>query len=86
MAAARHKGVFKGGGGVRGLRPIVSRLQKNLKFKGGGLGGSTPPPPPEIFRFVLKSEGKEWKEKEKRDVGGGLPVYISFELRNFQGG
>ena len=28
-------------------------------FKGGVQGVQTPPPPPEIFRFFLKSEGKE---------------------------
>ena len=39
-------------------------------FKGGGSGGSNPPP--EIFRFFLKSEGKEIERKrKKRDVGGG---------------
>ena len=31
----------------------------------GGLGGSTPPPPNSIFRFSLKSEGKEVGKKGK---------------------
>ena len=40
-------------------------------FKGGGFRGFKPPPP-EIFRFFLKSEGKEIESKrKKRDVGGG---------------
>ena len=57
------------------------------------------PTPPEIFRFFLKSEGKEIEEK--RNVGGGgLPLniflgliffrvglrYFQGGLRNFQGG
>ena len=41
-------------------------------FKGGGgSGGSNPPPPPEIFRFFLKSEGKEIERKRKKGCWGG---------------
>ena len=41
-------------------------------FKGGVQGVQTPPPP-EIFRFILKSEGKEIaRKRKKRDVGGGV--------------
>ena len=42
-------------------------------FKGGGSGGSNPSP--EIFRFFLKSEGKEVerkREKNEKRWGGGL--------------
>ena len=40
-------------------------------FKGGGSGGSNPP---KIFRFFLKSEGKEIERKRKKGmfVGGGV--------------
>ena len=65
-----------------GLRPRVYYTLTN--FRGGGQGPLGPPPPqyangfrgfnppPEIFRFFLKSEGKEIERKRKnRDVGGG---------------
>ena len=63
-------------------------------FKGGVQGVQTPP---EIFRFFLKSEGKEIERKrKKRDVGGGgggLPlniflglIFFRAGLRYFQGG
>ena len=62
-------------------------------FKGGVQGVQTPP---EIFRFFLKSEGKEIERKrKKRDVGGGggLPlniflglIFFRVGLRYFQGG
>ena len=59
------------------------------------LRGGVQTPPPKIFRFFLKSEGKEIERKrKKRDVGGGgLPLNIFLELiffrvglRYFQGG
>ena len=51
---------FKGGGGGKGV------------FKGGFRGFK---PPPEIFRFFLKSEGKEIERKRKKRMwgGGGVP-------------
>ena len=61
-------------------------------FKGEVQGVQTPP---EIFRFFLKSEGKEIERKrKKRDVGGGgIPVniflgliFFRVGLRYFQGG
>ena len=39
-------------------------------FKGGIQGVQTPPPP-KIFRFFLKSEGKEIKRKRKKGCWGG---------------
>ena len=44
----------------------------------GGVQGVQPPPPPEIFRFFLKSEGKEIERKRKKEMlrGGGLPLNI----------
>ena len=61
----------------------------------GGSGGSNPPP--EIFRFFLKSEGKEIERKrKKRHVGGGggvvhLNIFLGLiffrvGLRYFHGG
>ena len=47
---------------------------------GGGSGGSNPP---EIFRFFLKSEGKEIERKRKKEMlggGGGLPLNIFLGL------
>ena len=38
-------------------------------FKGGFRGFK--PPPPEIFRFFLKSEGKEIERKRKKGMLGG---------------
>ena len=35
-------------------------------FKGGGGSGGLNTPPPEIFRFFLKSEGKEVERKGKK--------------------
>ena len=55
---------YKGGGG--GYPPLKLSSYKDV-FKGGS-GGLIRPPPPEIFRFFLKSEGKE-VEKIKRDGG-----------------
>ena len=47
---------------------MLSVVAKGV-FKGGVQGVRTPP---EIFRFFLKSEGKEIERKrKKRDVGGG---------------
>ena len=48
------------------------RVELKGVFKGGVQGVQTPPP--EIFRFFLKSEGKEIERKRKkmkRDRGGG---------------
>ena len=46
----------------------MCQLNKDIEqgriFK--GVGGSIPPPPPSIFRFSLKSEGKEVKKEEKK--------------------
>ena len=56
-------------------------------FKGGGVQGVQTLP--EIFRFFLKSEGKEIERKrKKRDVGGGggLRNFRGGGLRNFRGG
>ena len=59
------------------------------------IDGMNAPPPPEIFRFFLKSEGKEIERKRKNKGcwGGGLPLNIFLELiffrvrlRYFQGG
>ena len=50
-------------------------------FKGGGFRGFKPPPPPEIFRFFLKSEGKEIERKRKKGMlggGGGVILLIYF--------
>ena len=67
-------------------------------FKGvfkGGVQGVQTPPPPEIFRFFLKSEGKEIERKRKKGMlgGGGLPlniflglIFFRVGLRYFQGG
>ena len=50
-------------------------------FKGGVQGVRTPP---EIFRFFLKSEGKEIESKRKKGMlgvgGGGLPLNIFLGL------
>ena len=63
-------------------------------FKGGGGGSGSSNPPPEIFRFILKSEGKEIgsKKKKGRWGRGGLPLNIFLGLicfrvglRNFRG-
>ena len=49
----------------------MCQLKKDIEqgriYKRRGSGGSTPtpPPPPSIFRFSLKSEGKEVEKKEK---------------------
>ena len=67
-------------------------------FKGGVQGVQTPP---EIFRFFLKSEGKEIERKRKKGMlgGGGLALniflgliffrvglrYFQGELRNYRG-
>ena len=49
--------------------PDVIGCDKGV-FKGGGASGGSNPP--EIFRFFLKSEGKEIERKrKKRDVWGG---------------
>ena len=73
---------------------LLFRYLNKGVFK-GGFRGSNPPPPPEIFRFFLKSEGKERERKrKKRDVGGGggLPlniflglIFFRVGLRNFRG-
>ena len=39
-------------------------IEQGRIYKGRGSGGSTPTPP-SIFRFSLKSEGKEVEKKEK---------------------
>ena len=59
-------------------------------FKGGVQGVQTPP---EIFRFFLKSEGKEIERKRKKGMLGGLPlniflglIFFRVGLRYFQGG
>ena len=45
-------------------------------FKGGVQGVQTPP---EIFRFFLKSEGKERERKrKKKDVGGGGGYLLTY--------
>ena len=56
-------------------------------FKGVGVQG-VQPPPPEIFRFFLKSEGKEIERKRKKGLlgGGGLPLNIFLGLIFFQVG
>ena len=50
-------------------------------FKGGGSSI-------EIFRFVLKCEGKEVERKRKKGCGGGggLPLNIFWELIFFREG
>ena len=40
-------------------------IEQGRIYKGRGSGGSTPTPHPSIFRFSLKSEGKEVEKKEK---------------------
>ena len=48
------------------LRFVINGVIYKGVFKGGVQT------PPEIFRFFLKSEGKERERKrKKRDVGGG---------------
>ena len=48
---------------------IFKRVIGARAYLGGGSGGSNPPPPPpEIFRFFLKSEGKEvGRKREKKN-------------------
>ena len=67
-------------------------MNKGVFKGGGGSGGSNPP---EIFRFFLKSEGKEIERKRKKGCwgGGGLPlniflglIFFRVGLRYFQGG
>ena len=57
-------------------------------FKGGRVQG-VQTPPPEIFRFFLKSEGKEIERKRKKKVlggGGGLPLNIFLGVDIFSSG
>ena len=55
---------------------VIFTTKKSLKVartKGVFKGGGGFKPPHEIFRFFLKSEGKEIERKrKKRDVGGGV--------------
>ena len=55
-------------------------------LRGGVQGVQTPPP--EIFRFFLKSEGKEIERKRKKGVlgGGGFPLNIFLGLIFFRVG
>ena len=70
------------------------RCQRRMVDIKGVFKGGFKPPPPEIFRFFLKSEGKEIERKrKKRDVGGGVPlniflglIFFRVGLRYFQGG
>ena len=58
---------------------IVILMYKGV-FKGGVQGVQTPP---EIFRFFLKSEGKEIERKRKKGMlggGEGLPLNIFLGL------
>ena len=41
------------------------------RIKGGEVQEAQPPPPSSIFRFSLKSEGKEVKKEKKLNEGGG---------------
>ena len=79
---------IQGGGGV-----AISHWLPSRAYLRGGSGGSNPPP--EIFRFFLKSEGKEIERKRKKGMlgGGGLPlniflglIFFRVGLRYFQGG
>ena len=76
--------------GVREGYPLTHFRRAYLK---GGFRGFNPPP--EIFRYFLKSEGKDIERKRKKGMlgGGGLPLNIFLELiffrvgfRYFQGG
>ena len=40
-------------------------IEQDVFIRGGFQGVQPPPPPPSIFRFSLKSEGKEVEKKEK---------------------
>ena len=54
---------------------ISEALLSRAYLRGEVQGVQTPPPPPEIFRFFLKSEGKEVERKRKkmrRDGRGGV--------------
>ena len=54
-------------------------------FKGGGVSGGSKPP--KIFRFFLKSEGKEIERKKEVLRGGGeLPLNIFLGLIFFRVG
>ena len=81
----------------------LSEYNKTKAYLRGGVQGvQTPPPPPEIFRFFLKSDGKEVERKKKKNEkgwGGGLTYFwglrffgVGFRyfqgggLRNFRGG
>ena len=67
-----------------------------VQYKGVFKGGGVQTPPPEIFRFFLKSEGKDIERKRKKKGmlgGGGLPlniflrlIFFRVGLRYFQGG
>ena len=53
---------------------ILIWMYSRAYLRGGEFRGSTPPPP-EIFRFFLKSEGKEVerkREKNEKRWGGGV--------------
>ena len=58
-----------------------NNLSSRAYLRGGGVQG-VQTPPPEIFRFFLKSEGKEIERKGKKGMwgGGGLPLNIFLEL------
>ena len=55
------------------LSTEASYIYKGV-FKGGFRGFK---PPPEIFRFFLKSEGKEIERKRKKGMLGGGGVVTS---------
>ena len=67
---------------------LYSILSTRAYLRGGGVQG-VQPPPPKCSDFFLKSEGKRWKEKEKKGCwGGGLRLGLIFfrvGLRYFRG-
>ena len=54
---------------------LKNDIEQGRIFKGRRSGGSTPTPPPSIFRFSLKSEGKEVKKKERNKMREGGLLY-----------
>ena len=59
---------------VVGLTFVIYQMMSTKGvFKGGVQGVQTPP---EIFRFFLKSEGKEIERKRKKGMLGGGGGYL----------